>query len=112
MEVLLQEEGNNFYKILTLILNKVMQYERETVLQAGKYERTPLRKGYGNGYTDRIFRTMNGNLSLKIPQTRDCSFYPSILEKGIRSERALNLTIAEMYVKGVATRKVAQISLG
>ncbi|WP_407254493.1 hypothetical protein [Escherichia coli] len=28
-------------------------------------------------------------------------FYPSCIEKGMRSERALKLAIAEMYVKGV-----------
>ncbi|RLB31787.1 MAG: hypothetical protein DRG87_01520 [Deltaproteobacteria bacterium] len=30
-------------------------------------------------------------------------FYPSSIEKGIRSERALKLAIAEMYINGVST---------
>ena len=46
----------------------------------------------------------------KAPQVRDCDFYPSSLEKGIRSERALKLALAEMYVQGVSTRKVAAIT--
>ena len=44
-----------------------------------------------------------------MPQARDIEFYPSALEKGIRSERALKLAIAEMYVQGVSTRKVQAV---
>ena len=45
-----------------------------------------------------------------MPQARGVEFYPSALEKGIRSERALKLAVAEMYVQGVSTRKVAAIT--
>ena len=45
-----------------------------------------------------------------MPQTRDSEFYPSALERGERSERALKLAVAEMYVQGVSTRKVAKIT--
>jgi transposase-like protein len=48
-------------------------------------------------------------LPLKVPQTRDGTFYPQSLEKGLRSERALLLAIAEMYVQGVSTRRVKRI---
>ena len=41
---------------------------------------------------------------------REGGFYPQALEKGLRSERALTLTLAEMYVQGVSTRKVAAIT--
>jgi putative transposase len=40
---------------------------------------------------------------------RKGGFYPEVLEKGLRSERALSVTLAEMYVQGVSTRKVAAI---
>jgi putative transposase len=33
---------------------------------------------------------------------REGEFYPSALEKGLRSERALLVTLAEMYIQGVA----------
>ena len=49
-------------------------------------------------------------LSWTFPQVRDGSFYPSSLEKGLRSERALKIALAEMYVPGVSTRKVAKIT--
>ena len=47
---------------------------------------------------------------MRVPQTRGVEFYPSALEKGVRSERALKLAVAEMYVQGVSTRKVAAIT--
>ena len=36
-------------------------------------------------------------------------FYPSCLEKGMRCERSLMLTIAEMYVSGVSNRRIQHI---
>ena len=54
--------------------------------------------------------TRVGRLKLKIHQVRHLSFYPKSLERGCRSEKALKLAIAEMYVKGVSTRKVSQIT--
>ncbi len=45
-----------------------------------------------------------------MPQARGVEFYPSALEKGVRSERALKLAVAEMDVQGVSTRKVAAIT--
>ncbi len=45
-------------------------------------------------------------MTIQIPQVRgDLSFYPSVLERGLRSERALTLAMAEMYIQGVSTRK-------
>lgn len=46
---------------------------------------------------------------MKVPQVRGMEFYPSCIEKGMRSEHALKLAIAEMYVKGVSTRRVSDI---
>jgi transposase-like protein len=49
-------------------------------------------------------------VTFDVPQVRDSSFYPQALEKGLRSERALKLALAEMYVQGVSTRRVAAIT--
>jgi transposase-like protein len=54
-------------------------------------------------------KTRVGEITLDIPQVREGGFYPQALEKGLRSERALNLAMAEMYVQGVSTRKVTAI---
>lgn len=50
-----------------------------------------------------------GSLNLRIPQTRHTDFYPSCIEKGLRSERAIFSAISEMYIQGVSTRKVTKI---
>ena len=54
-------------------------------------------------------KTRVGEITLDVPQVRDSSFYSDALEKGLRSERALTLALAEMYVQGVSTRKVQAI---
>jgi transposase-like protein len=54
--------------------------------------------------------TRVGKITFDVPQVRESSFYPRSLEKGLRSERALKLALAEMYVQGVSTRKVAAIT--
>jgi transposase-like protein len=80
------------------------------VLKFDHYERSDERAAYRNGYKDKTVSTRLGKITVQVPQVRGgVSFYPSSLEKGIRSERALKLAIAEMYVKGVATRKVSAI---
>jgi transposase-like protein len=53
--------------------------------------------------------TRVGELTFDVPQVRSGGFYPSALEQGTRTEQALNLALAEMYVQGVSTRKVTDI---
>jgi transposase-like protein len=95
---------------LTALINTAMQLERERYLGAQAYERKEERRGYANGYKPKTVKTRVGELALAVPQVREGGFYPQALEKGLRSERALKLAVAEMYVTGVSTRKVAQIT--
>ena len=92
------------------IINEAMRLERQNHLGVGPYERSEARCGYANGYKPKTVQTRVGALDLDVPQVRDSSFYPSSLEKGLRSERALKVALAEMYVQGVSTRKVAKIT--
>jgi putative transposase len=62
------------------------------------------------GYPDKTLQTRLGTLTVAVPQVREGGFYPQSLDKGVRSERALKLALAEMYVQGVSTRKVAAIT--
>ena len=96
--------------VMQLLLNFAMKQERSQYLKAEPYERSADREGYANGYKPKTLQTRMGSMTVKIPQVRGMSFYPSSLEKGCRSERALKLAIAEMYVKGVSTRKVAEVT--
>ena len=95
---------------MRVLLNNIMQVERSRYLQAGEYERTADRKGHANGYKPKTVRTRLGEITFAVPQVREGGFYPSALEKGLRSERALVTTLAEMYVQGVSTRKVKAIT--
>jgi transposase-like protein len=97
-------------ELMRVLLNSVMQAERSKYLQAGEYERTEERKGHANGYKPKTVRTRVGEITFAVPQVREGGFYPSALEKGLRSERALTMTLAEMYVQGVSTRKVKAIT--
>ena len=95
---------------LSLLINEAMRLERERHIRASPYERTGERQGYANGYKPKTLRSRMGELSLAVPQVREGGFYPQSLDKGLRSERALKLALAEMYVSGVSTRKVAKVT--
>ena len=108
---LLTEEGfDGFASALEILLNEAMKLERTAVLQADPYERTPERRGHANGFKSKTVLSRLGKLRLAMPQTRGVEFYPLALERGERSERALKLALAEMYVQGVSTRRVAAIT--
>lgn len=97
-------------ELIRVMVNAAMQAERQQYLRAAPYERTTERQGYANGYKPKTVTTRVGDITFALPQVRDGSFYPSALERGLRSERALTLALAEMYVQGVSTRKVAAIT--
>lgn len=111
-EILEQIAANGFDilpELIRTIINAAMQAERQQYLRAAPYQRTPERQDYANGYKPKTVKTRLGEITFAIPQVREGSFYPEALEKGLRSERALMLTLAEMYVQGVSTRKVTAI---
>jgi len=100
----------NLGEAISILINEAMKVERSSVLNALPWERTDRRTGYANGFKDKTVVSRLGKLHLNIPQVRgDVEFYPSALEKGIRSEKALTLAMAEMYVQGVSTRKVTSV---
>lgn len=108
---LLTDHGfDGMSEAIEILLNEAMKLERSDVLGAMPYQRSESRRGYANGFKSKTVNSRLGRLQLKVPQARDVEFYPSALERGERSERALKLAVAEMYVQGVSTRKVAEIT--
>lgn len=97
-------------ELIRIVINTAMRAERQQYLGVGPYERSPERQDYANGYKDKTVTTRVGDITFAVPQVRQGQFYPGALEKGLRSEQALMLTLAEMYVQGVSTRKVARIT--
>lgn len=108
---LITEQGTNgLAEGIRLLVNEAMRLERSQALQAQPYQRTEARTGYANGFKDKTLTTRLGPITFDIPQVRgNVEFFPSALQKGLRSEQALKLALAEMYVQGVSTRRVAAI---
>lgn len=97
-------------ELIRVIINTAMQTERQKYLGVDPYERSSERQAHANGYKPKTMQTRVGEVTFAVPQVREGGFYPEALEKGLRSERALTLALAEMYVQGVSTRRVAAIT--
>lgn len=110
VELLAHDGFDSLGEAIRRIINEAMRLERQNHLGVGPYERSEHRRGHANGYKSKTVQTRVGALEFDVPQVRDSSFYPSSLEKGLRSERALKIALAEMYIQGVSTRKVAKIT--
>ena len=109
VELIAEKGFAGMSEAMQILVNQAMLVERAHYLNLEPYERSEIRHDYANGFKSKQLKTRIGELSLQVPQVRSSEFYPSFLEKGIRSERALKLALAEMYVKGVSTRKVNDI---
>ncbi len=107
---LLEQGLDGIPELLRIIINQAMQAERSKYLQAGDYERTEERTGHANGYKPKTVRSRVGEITFSVPQVREGGFYPTALDKGMRSERAFVMALAEMYIQGVSTRKVKAIT--
>src|SRR4051794_15477140 len=92
------------------IVQEVLEAEMDETLGAQRSERTPERVGYRSGYYTRTLVTRVGKLVLRIPQDRQGRFRTEVFERYQRSEKALVCALAEMYVQGVSTRKVKEIT--
>lgn len=110
LKLVTSDGTDSMREVFQKLLNEAMKAERAEALGAEPYERTAERTGYANGFKPKTLQTRMGAITVEIPQARGISFYPQSLEKGIRSERALKLAIAEMYVNGVSTRRVTEIT--
>jgi putative transposase len=108
---LITEEGTDgLTEGIRLLVNEAMLRERSQALNAQPHQRTDARTGHANGFKDKTVHLRLGPVTFDVPQVRGgLKFYPSALDKGVRSEKALKLALAEMYVQGVSTRKVSAV---
>jgi putative transposase len=91
-------------------VQQVLETEMTAFLGVDSYERSDGRRGYRNGYKPRTLKTRVGELELMVPKDRDGQFQSELFERYQRSEKALVLAITQMYVEGVSTRKVRDIT--
>jgi putative transposase len=88
----------------------ILEAEMTAHVGAGRYERGEGRSGHRNGYKPRLLHTRVGTLELRVPQDREGTFSTELFARYQRTEQALVLTLMEMYLQGVSTRKVATIT--
>jgi putative transposase len=109
-EVLLDDA---FYlrEIVQRVLQEVLEAQMtEHIGGAAPYERTEARKGHRNGHKRRTLRTRVGTLNLLVPQNREGTFSTRLFARYQRNEKALVLALMQMYLEGVSTRKVKDIT--
>jgi putative transposase len=110
MKTVLMEQKDFLVPVVQEALQAILEVEMEECLQAGKHERRAERLGYRSGYYRRRLITRVGTLVLRVPQDRAGHFSTQVFEQYQRSEKALVAALAQMYVQGVSTRKVAAIT--
>lgn len=104
---------NDSEAVRKMIEEKVQELvleEFESHMGRSRYERDQGRETHRNGFKDRTIFTRVGKIYLRIPQTRDGSFSPSVYTKYQRVEKALFLTLVETHRQGVATRKIQKVT--
>jgi transposase-like protein len=110
LALLKEDKSEAFKAMLTNSLNGIMQAESTAQLGAEPYERSEERSGSRNGYRDRDLTTRIGTITLKVPKHRNGEpFKTLVFDNYCRSEAALIVTMAEMVVNGVSTRKVSKV---
>ena len=107
--VLLDDPGF-LREIVETVVQQLLEAEMSAHIGAAPYERSGSRKGHRNGYKPRTLRTRVGTLNLLVPQDREGTFSTQLFSRYQRNEKALVLALMEMYVEGVSTRKVKEVT--
>jgi putative transposase len=91
---------------LAWVLQQLIEAELTSVIGAGPGEHAETRSGLRNGHRPKVISTAAGDIEIGIPKLRKGSFFPSIVERRRRIDRALFAVVMEAWVHGVSTRKV------
>ncbi|MDO9002542.1 MAG: IS256 family transposase [Aquabacterium sp.] len=95
--------------MVQIAVQHVLEGQVERHLGAQPYERAAGRQGHRNGYKPRTMKTRLGELEFGVPQVREGGFRPTLFERYQRTEKALLMTLQEMFIKGVSTREVNDV---
>ena len=96
-------------RLLERTLNELLKAESLEQLHAGRYERTETRVDTRNGFYQRGLTTRIGRIQLEVPRHRHGTFESQIFSNYTRSESALILSMTEMVINGVSTRRVSKV---
>ena len=92
------------------LLNAMLDAEADEIANAAKYERTGERKAYRAGHYDRSLTAKAGRLALKVPKLKGAVFESAVIERYRRREESVEEALIDMYLAGVSTRQVDDIS--
>jgi transposase-like protein len=109
VQSLLQGDLTCLQSVVKDLIEHALETKAEEILQAERYERTPDRKGYRNGYRSRWVTTRLGRIPIRVPQMRGGGLDTQKLKLLPRFEQAFLLTLLEMVINGVSTRKVRRV---
>lgn len=107
---ILLDDADFLREIVERVLQEMLEAEMTEHIGAAPHERTDARKGHRNGHKPRALRTRVGTLNLLVPQDREGTFSTRLFARYQRNEKALCLALMEMYVEGVSTRKVREVT--
>ena len=97
-------------QVVGRLLQGMLEQEMSEFLGAGLYERAESRRGFRSGHRPRQLKTRLGRLDLRVPTERSGRFQTGLFAGYQRSEQAFLLALQEMYLQGVSTRKVRQVT--
>jgi len=110
IQQLLGDDDDGMAQLKEAVLNQLLEEQRTEQLQADPHERSDDRRGHHNGYYERDRMTRVGTIELQVPRIRNGEFSTEVFQRYQRSEKALVLSLLEMVVNGVSTRKVKNIT--
>ena len=110
VQQILLDDPEFLRRIVERALQQLLEAEITEHIGAAPYQRTESRKGHRNGYKPRKLKSRVGTLELFVPQDREGAFSTHLFSRYQRNEKALVLALLEMYVEGVSTRKVREVT--
>ena len=91
-------------------LNAMLDAEADEITGAARYERSGDRKAYRAGHYECDLTVKAGKMSLKVPKLKDAVFESAVIERYRRREESVEEALIDMYLAGVSTRQVDDVS--
>ena len=91
-------------------LNGLLEAEADELVGAERYERTAEREAYRAGHYDRGLTTSSGEVTIHMPKLKGARFTTAIIERYRRRESSVEEAMIEMYLAGVSTRRIEDVS--
>lgn len=91
-------------------LNALLEEEADDLIGAERYERTAERDAYRAGHYERGLTTTSGQVTLKMPKLKGMRFATAIIDRYKRCETSVEEAMVEMYLAGVSTRRIEDVS--